>query len=405
MVGLPSDQQHDLDPEALQAAEPPAAPARPVLDVAVHVQLPSSGVQLYIAGGLPGSCDGRDGRDSHEECDPGPSTSKAAEEAAAAAAAHEAEHGLPFGKPVSQLPPIRLHLELPYTYPASAPPRAQLAAMWLTPAEASQLAASLYSQFTPGEPCLFQWVDWLRTDALEQLGVASSGVLVIRDRILEFGGSRCGSACLDTAVAAAAASAACAAGAACGGVSLSSASQGAGSLGGTDTVSGPAAVSASRTSSQQPGRGEPSASQTSHASRGHSSGGSCAPATSCNHTEKSNGHASRPQHGPPESPLPPSAPGQAAQAASSPMVRALIAAQGHSNIQPAHEAAMAVLRYAHAREAEVFQTQSVTCAICFEDMVGAKCVRLPECGHYFCRPCFAQHCSTQVADGAVENVK
>ncbi|KAL6764847.1 hypothetical protein V8C86DRAFT_2464716 [Haematococcus lacustris] len=64
-----------------------------------------------------------------------------------------------------------------------------------------------------------------------------------------------------------------------------------------------------------------------------------------------------------------------------------------------------MLTYSAQREHTLFQTRSHTCTICFEELLGSRCVRQPECGHAFCRPCLTQHCTTQVAEGQVENLR
>ncbi|KAJ9506455.1 hypothetical protein QJQ45_019443, partial [Haematococcus lacustris] len=69
------------------------------------------------------------------------------------------------------------------------------------------------------------------------------------------------------------------------------------------------------------------------------------------------------------------------------------------------QVAHALLTYSAQREHTLFQTRSHTCTICFEELLGSRCVRQPECGHAFCRPCLTQHCTTQVAEGQVENLR
>ncbi len=71
----------------------------------------------------------------------------------------------------------------------------------------------------------------------------------------------------------------------------------------------------------------------------------------------------------------------------------------------AETVAMQVLRYASASEAVAFRAASWLCAICYEQVPGTRCVRLPDCGHHYCSDCMATHCRTQVEMGAVENLR
>ncbi len=57
--------------------------------------------------------------------------------------------------------------------------------------------------------------------------------------------------------------------------------------------------------------------------------------------------------------------------------------------------AMSLALFSSSRERELFRTQACTCPVCFEDVLGAKCVRL-DCGHFACHGCFTQYARTQV---------
>ena len=46
-----------------------------------------------------------------------------------------------------------------------------------------------------------------------------------------------------------------------------------------------------------------------------------------------------------------------------------------------------------------------SCPICFDDVLGLACVRLPDCGHTFCTACFSTHCRLLAHEGAVDNVR
>ncbi|PNW88202.1 hypothetical protein CHLRE_01g018900v5 [Chlamydomonas reinhardtii] len=107
---------------------------------------------------------------------------------------HEAPLLMPFGGTLHFLSPIRLTLTLPPTYPAVHPPELDVQALWLSEAQAAQLRAALRAQWAaagPGTPISFTLVDWLRGEALAELGLTggsggggggggSGGKLVLR---------------------------------------------------------------------------------------------------------------------------------------------------------------------------------------------------------------------------------
>eukprot|EP00955_Chlamydomonas_euryale_P099452 365219-Chlamydomonas_euryale.AAC.32 len=45
-----------------------------------------------------------------------------------------------------------------------------------------------------------------------------------------------------------------------------------------------------------------------------------------------------------------------------------------------------------------------SCPICFDDVVGSKCVLL-DCSHAFCAECFSTHCRMHTLEGSVESVR
>jgi hypothetical protein len=67
---------------------------------------------------------------------------------------------------LAALPPIELYVSFPHGYPESHPPVAALTAPWLSSAASHALCTALATQWTPGEPCVFQWYGWLRGEAL-----------------------------------------------------------------------------------------------------------------------------------------------------------------------------------------------------------------------------------------------
>uniref|UniRef100_A0A7S0WUX6 RBR-type E3 ubiquitin transferase n=1 Tax=Chlamydomonas leiostraca TaxID=1034604 RepID=A0A7S0WUX6_9CHLO len=366
--------EEDLEPEALLESGPPPEPSQLSCEVAVHVEVPQGGVQVLIAdeaspSGASHGADGSSGAHrgaaaaaaggastSSSQGDAGASTGAGSCTSSACARHAGAGGGMPVGHPIHHLTPIRVHLTLPLDYPSDSPPQAELHAMWLTPAQAAQLAGTLASHFEAvgaGAPILYDWLETLRATALAEIGVAAFGKLVVRDRAQEYtaatpsaaasGSAHTASSTLDAALAAAAVAAASA-----------STSAGAGAGGGQHQQAG------------ADGRTE--------AGAGNSAGGQGAAGA------------------------PPLSPGPSEAAA---MARAFSSGMG---MQPAHEVALAILRYAASREAEVFDGSVVHCAICFDEQLGAKCVRLG-CGHAFCRGCISTYARTQVADGAVENVR
>mmetsp|Transcript_27251 Transcript_27251/g.59541 ORF Transcript_27251/g.59541 Transcript_27251/m.59541 type:complete len:579 (-) Transcript_27251:897-2633(-) len=72
---------------------------------------------------------------------------------------------------------------------------------------------------------------------------------------------------------------------------------------------------------------------------------------------------------------------------------------------PAEEVAVNLVRYSLIRDEELFQVTFVSCSICFDDVLGANCVRLRDCRHFTCRKCFSQHCKTLIEDGQVDNIR
>ncbi len=71
----------------------------------------------------------------------------------------------------------------------------------------------------------------------------------------------------------------------------------------------------------------------------------------------------------------------------------------------ADQVAGIIMRYAAAQEVRAFQQATWQCGICYDEVPGSKCVRLPDCQHFYCTPCMSQHCNTQINDGAVENLR
>lgn len=70
---------------------------------------------------------------------------------------------------------------------------------------------------------------------------------------------------------------------------------------------------------------------------------------------------------------------------------------------PPEAIAMQLLRYAAARDYQLFCDANHRCNICFDDFLGSACVRL-ECGDHYCRGCITTHLRMKLGDGAVDKM-
>jgi E3 ubiquitin-protein ligase RNF14 len=128
-------------------------------EVLAEVNPPPGGLQLTL--GMDGGGAGADGG--------GSSSSSSA-----------AVRGMPVGEAVRWLPPLRASFELPAGYPSLEPPRARLDAGWLRPAQLRALEAGLLEVWEAqggaeaGSPVLFAFLEWLREEALERLGITDA---------------------------------------------------------------------------------------------------------------------------------------------------------------------------------------------------------------------------------------
>eukprot|EP00047_Mylnosiga_fluctuans_P020253 m.90154 g.90154 ORF g.90154 m.90154 type:complete len:491 (+) comp8448_c0_seq1:69-1541(+) len=79
---------------------------------------------------------------------------------------------------VEYLPPIELVCELGPKYPVSEPPKFRLSCVWLQGSHLSRIAAELDALWeqTKGEPIIFMWVDWIRSQAMEMLGFVGNPI-------------------------------------------------------------------------------------------------------------------------------------------------------------------------------------------------------------------------------------
>eukprot|EP00879_Flechtneria_rotunda_P005743 GHRR01006044.1.p1 GENE.GHRR01006044.1~~GHRR01006044.1.p1 ORF type:complete len:829 (+),score=331.90 GHRR01006044.1:542-3028(+) len=67
--------------------------------------------------------------------------------------------------------------------------------------------------------------------------------------------------------------------------------------------------------------------------------------------------------------------------------------------------AVQLLRYSAAQQQEAFKAGSWTCGICFDQVPGSTCLRLPDCQHFYCTSCLRSHAASQMESGAVENMR
>lgn len=89
---------------------------------------------------------------------------------------------MPIGSPVRHLPPLTLHLVFPVTYPSHEPPDVQVTGSWLGPQQQQQLAAALLASWEEealGAPVCYQWLEWLRSNALQHLGIGGTVVIPV----------------------------------------------------------------------------------------------------------------------------------------------------------------------------------------------------------------------------------
>jgi hypothetical protein len=57
-----------------------------------------------------------------------------------------------------------------------------------------------------------------------------------------------------------------------------------------------------------------------------------------------------------------------------------------------------MLRFDAQQKSEHFARETQTCPICFSEVPGSACVRLP-CSHIACEACFGQHARIRISDG------
>ena len=175
----------DLEPEALLAEDGGASlldhfddgggKGKGVLhvEVLVRVDLPQDGIQVRIPAGEPSRS----------------ASAPTVQEGGGMGTASEEAEELTFaaGRPLAHLPPLRLALQLPATYPSQHPPEVQeLQALWLTAPQSEALTQALILQWQDGSlaggPVVYQWVEWLKSAALPHLGISNS--ITVRPKVV-----------------------------------------------------------------------------------------------------------------------------------------------------------------------------------------------------------------------------
>jgi E3 ubiquitin-protein ligase RNF14 len=88
---------------------------------------------------------------------------------------------MPIGSPVHYLPPLLVHLTFPSTYPSTDPPEVHVQGTWLSQQQQDALQQQmkvLWEEQGSGEAICYQWLEWLKTQTLEQLGIVAKLLLL-----------------------------------------------------------------------------------------------------------------------------------------------------------------------------------------------------------------------------------
>jgi E3 ubiquitin-protein ligase RNF14 len=70
---------------------------------------------------------------------------------------------------IHHLPPLTMSLKLPDSYPSHEPPLISLSSMWLTRKDLKTLVNHMKTTFTPGCPVIYDWCEFLQSQAIEFL--------------------------------------------------------------------------------------------------------------------------------------------------------------------------------------------------------------------------------------------
>jgi hypothetical protein len=169
----PQDLEQQL--EALLGSEPPqpcdAQGRLLTCEAVVAVDLPCGALQLMIdAAAAPDAAGAGQQRPPQQQQQPSSNGDT-----------RSSQGQLPFGPPVKHLPPVRVLLQLPHSYPSSAhaPPLLQLQATWLSAHHQQQLQQQLlelWQEQGPGPVC-FSLLEHIKAAALPALGITEQLVL------------------------------------------------------------------------------------------------------------------------------------------------------------------------------------------------------------------------------------
>ncbi|XP_037625597.1 E3 ubiquitin-protein ligase RNF14-like [Sebastes umbrosus] len=281
---------------------------------------------------------------------------------------------------ISFLPPLLLTFELPEDYPSSSPPSFTLTCSWLTHTQLSALGAQLTDlyQATGGAVVLFSWVQFLKEDALGFLDIHSLLELPSDEHSTHYDRQD----------------------------SLNAAPKNnQHTPKSTDNqscdVSDPCKPDVSAPSlevghpivipadGQGPSTSDWSSTDSQGAvflNEGDVSASLLPPSSSSDPLDLSEqGAASQPVH-PRESPQ------NEDQTLSG------------LSLTPSQTLLSQLLIYNEAQKQRAFATTVFDCGVCFVGWLGSDSVKLPECGHIFCRACLAEFCKVQITDGNVKGV-
>lgn len=273
---------------------------------------------------------------------------------------------------ITFLPPLSLTFELPEDYPSSSPPSFTLSCSWLTEKQLTSLGDQLTDiyQASSGAVVLFDWVQFLREDALRFLKIDAK--LELHSEEQDTGDSS-----VDPEI----------------------------------ESSDPMPKTCNDSDSTIVGRKAEQIPQTSQLIEKHENGPSSVAVESESNLldvqeflDGENGSAS--------SPLPSNSSGltdNSGQEASSLSVMLEDIHQKQSQysdlqLTPSQKLMSQILINDAAQLQKRFATTLFDCEVCFMSYLGSDCLQLLECGHIFCRTCSSEYFSVQIKEGNVEAV-
>ncbi|CAN9500694.1 unnamed protein product [Ophioblennius macclurei] len=74
------------------------------------------------------------------------------------------------------------------------------------------------------------------------------------------------------------------------------------------------------------------------------------------------------------------------------------------SLTPSQALLSQILIYDASQKQRAFDKTVFDCGVCFLNNLGSECVQLLECGHIFCRTCLGEFCKLQITEGNVRNV-